>query len=85
MSTAASSFPFQDRLQIPRPLHSAKLKMPELKPYKGDYYLWEYVPNIGASVVSLLLFIGTTGFHCWKAWQTKARFCIAFCFGGTCE
>lgn len=50
--------------------------MPELKPYKGDYYLWEYVPNIGASVVFLVLFIGATGFHCWKAWRTKVAFAL---------
>jgi hypothetical protein len=60
-------------------------KMPELKPYKGDYYLWEYVPSIGASVVFLLFFLRATGYHCWKVWRMKARFCIAFCIGGVCK
>ncbi|KAL4794964.1 RTA1 like protein-domain-containing protein [Aspergillus venezuelensis] len=56
--------------------------MAELKPFRGDYYLWEYVPSIAASVIFLLLFLAATVFHCWKAKNTKAKFCIAFCIGG---
>ncbi|OQE18739.1 hypothetical protein PENSTE_c017G07645 [Penicillium steckii] len=59
--------------------------MSTLKPYKGDYYLWEYIPSIGASVVFLLFFLAATCYHSWKIWQTKARFCIAFCIGGIFE
>jgi hypothetical protein len=59
--------------------------MPELEPYKGDYYLWQYVPSIGASVLFLILFVAATAFHFWKVWKTKSRFCIAFCVGGLCE
>ncbi|KAL4940212.1 hypothetical protein BDV06DRAFT_230509 [Aspergillus oleicola] len=56
--------------------------MAKLEPYVGNYYLWEYVPSIAASIIFLLLFLAATVFHCWKAWKTNARFCIAFCLGG---
>ncbi|KAL5335193.1 RTA1 like protein-domain-containing protein [Aspergillus crustosus] len=59
--------------------------MAKLEPYVGDYYLWEYVPSMAASIIFLLLFLAATSFHCWKAWKTGARFCIPFCIGGLFE
>ncbi|KAL4918376.1 RTA1 like protein-domain-containing protein [Aspergillus aurantiobrunneus] len=59
--------------------------MAKLEPYVGDYYLWEYIPSLPASIVFLLLFLAATVFHCWKAWRTRARFCIPFCIGGLFE
>ncbi|CEN60407.1 hypothetical protein ASPCAL02847 [Aspergillus calidoustus] len=59
--------------------------MAKLEPFRGDYYLWEYVPSIAASIVFLILFFIPTAFHCWKAWKTRARFCIPFCIGGIFE
>ncbi|GFN20335.1 RTA1 domain-containing protein [Aspergillus tubingensis] len=59
--------------------------MAKLEPYSGDYYLWEYVPSIAASVIFLLLFLAPTLFHVWKAWKTHARFCIPFILGGVFE
>ncbi|KAL4929757.1 RTA1 domain-containing protein [Aspergillus undulatus] len=56
--------------------------MAKLEPFRGDYYLWEYVPSMAASIIFLLLFFAATAFHCWKAWKAKARFCIPFCIGG---
>ncbi|KAL4998977.1 RTA1 like protein [Aspergillus recurvatus] len=58
--------------------------MPKLEPFQGDYYLWEYVPSMALSVIFLLLFFGPTLFHVWKAWETRARFCIPFIIGGVC-
>lgn len=58
--------------------------MAKLEPYSGDYYLWEYVPSMAASVIFLLLFLAPTLFHVWKAWKTHARFCIPFILGGVC-
>lgn len=58
--------------------------MAKLEPYAGDYYLWEYIPSLPASVIFLILFLGATAFHSWKAWSTRARFCIPFCIGGLC-
>ncbi|KAL4979001.1 RTA1 like protein-domain-containing protein [Aspergillus desertorum] len=59
--------------------------MAKLEPYAGDYYLWEYIPSLPASVIFLLLFLAATLFHCWKAWKARARFCIPFCTGGLFE
>lgn len=91
--TILVSYPFSEILYsnigplslLPSRLNSIYPKMPTLKPYKGDYYLWEYIPPIGASVVFLLFFLAATCYHSWKIWQTKARFCIAFCIGGICK
>ncbi|KAL4879540.1 RTA1 like protein-domain-containing protein [Aspergillus karnatakaensis] len=58
--------------------------MVKLEPYRGDYYLWEYVPSMAASIVFLLLFLAATAYHTWQAWKTKARFCIPFVIGGLC-
>ncbi|KAL4811857.1 RTA1 like protein [Aspergillus spinulosporus] len=59
--------------------------MAKLEPYQGDYYLWEYVPSVALSVIFLLLFLALTLFHVWKAWKTRARFCIPFIMGGVFE
>ncbi|KAL4747097.1 hypothetical protein BDW72DRAFT_197094 [Aspergillus terricola var. indicus] len=59
--------------------------MAKLEPYIGDYYLWEYIPSLPASIIFLLLFLAATLFHCWKAWKARARFCIPFCIGGLFE
>lgn len=58
--------------------------MANLEAFRGDYYLWEYVPSMAASVIFLLLFFAPTLFHVWKAWKTRARFCIPFIIGGVC-
>ncbi|KAF3931566.1 hypothetical protein ABW19_dt0208691 [Dactylella cylindrospora] len=60
--------------------------MAVLKPFRGGtYYLWKYLPNVGAAVVFCLLFLGATAFQCWKIWKTKTRFCIPFAIGGFCQ
>ncbi|KAL5046470.1 hypothetical protein BDW71DRAFT_207265 [Aspergillus fruticulosus] len=59
--------------------------MAKLEAFRGDYYLWEYVPSMAASVIFLLLFLALTLFHVWKAWKTRARFCIPFIIGGVFE
>lgn len=59
--------------------------MAKLEPYSGDYYLWEYVPSMPASIIFFFLFLGATAFHCWKTWTTKSRFCIPFWVGGLCS
>lgn len=58
--------------------------MAKLEAFRGDYYLWEYVPSMAASVIFVLLFLAPTLFHVWKAWKTRARFCIPFIIGGVC-
>ncbi|RJE25730.1 RTA1 domain protein [Aspergillus sclerotialis] len=59
--------------------------MVKLEAFRGDYYLWEYVPSMAASVIFVLLFLTPTLFHAWMAWKTRARFCIPFIIGGVFE
>ncbi|PYH97633.1 RTA1 like protein [Aspergillus ellipticus CBS 707.79] len=59
--------------------------MAKLEPYKGDYYLWQYVPSLGAAVFFILLFLGATITHFIKLTRSRARFCIPFAIGGIFE
>ncbi|KGO70835.1 RTA-like protein [Penicillium expansum] len=59
--------------------------MAELKPYRGGYYLWKYLPSIPAAVIFLVLFAAATTFHFWKLHRTKAWLCLAFSIGGLFE
>ncbi|KAF7959068.1 hypothetical protein EAE96_002585 [Botrytis aclada] len=52
-----------------------------LEPYRGDYYLWNYIPSIAASIIFIILFIITTALHTWRLFKTKSWFCISFCVG----
>ena len=56
--------------------------MAVLEPYKHGYYLWKYVPSIGAAVFFCILFIVMTGGHVWRIYRTRAWFCIPFAIGG---
>lgn len=47
--------------------------------------VWLYDPSVPVAVIFLLLFLGLTLAHCWRIWQTKAKFCIAFAVGGVCK
>ncbi len=59
--------------------------VPGVEPTKGGYYLWRYVPNKGAAVLFLLLFLASLLFISWKIWKTRARFCIVFAIGCFCR
>ncbi|CAG7915536.1 unnamed protein product [Penicillium olsonii] len=59
--------------------------MPELKPYRGGYYLWKYVPSLPGAIIFLILFFVATVFHFWKIHRTKAWFFLAFAIGGIFE
>ncbi|RAH70016.1 uncharacterized protein BO66DRAFT_438720 [Aspergillus aculeatinus CBS 121060] len=56
--------------------------MVQLKPYKGDYYLWEYVPNLGAAVVFLLIFAVLTAMHTYRLIKTRTWFFELYGYGG---
>lgn len=58
--------------------------MPTLKPFKGDHYLWTYVPNLPAAVVFAIVFAALAIAHGWKTVKTKSWYCIAFVVGGCC-
>ncbi|RDW61103.1 hypothetical protein BP6252_12486 [Coleophoma cylindrospora] len=55
--------------------------MTNLLPYKGDYYLWKYVPSIGAAVFFILLFLGMSFCHSWRMFKTKTKSCWPFTIG----
>jgi len=59
--------------------------MAKLEPYKGGYYLWQYVPSIAAAVIFLLLFLGMTALISWRMFKTKTWFCLPFAIGGFCK
>jgi hypothetical protein len=55
--------------------------VPGVEPTRGGVYLWRYLPNQGAAILFLLLFMATFLFISWKIWRTCARFCIVFAIG----
>ncbi|KAK7414924.1 hypothetical protein QQX98_006249 [Neonectria punicea] len=55
--------------------------VPGVEPTRGGLYLWRYLPNKGAAVLFLLLFLASFLFLSWKIYTTRARFCIAFAAG----
>ncbi|KAM5352940.1 hypothetical protein ACJ41O_005662 [Fusarium nematophilum] len=55
--------------------------VPGVKPTKGGYYLWRYLPSVGAAVLFLLLFLASFLFISWKIWRTRTKFCIVFAIG----
>lgn len=59
--------------------------MAELKPYKGDFYLWDYLPSTVAAVIFIILFIGATGFVGFRMVKTRTWFSIPFVIGGLCK
>ncbi|KAI9150326.1 Protein RTA1 [Paramyrothecium foliicola] len=57
----------------------------ELLPYRDDFYLWSYVPNMVAAIVFLIIFLGLSLLHSWKMWRHRMWFCIPFVVGGYLE
>ncbi|EGX95234.1 RTA1 domain protein, putative [Cordyceps militaris CM01] len=55
--------------------------VPGVEPTKGGLYLWRFLPNLGAAVLFLLLFLGSFLYLSWKMWRTKAWFCTVFLIG----
>ena len=56
--------------------------MPELKPYKGDFYLWHYVPSIVAGGTVAGSFAVLTLWVVWRIFKTRTLFSIPFVIGG---
>ncbi|KAF4959581.1 hypothetical protein FSARC_10695 [Fusarium sarcochroum] len=59
--------------------------MAELKPYKGHYYLWQYVPNQAAAVIFVVLFLLGTAAITFRMVQTRTWFTCVFVIGGLFE
>ncbi|KAM0228719.1 hypothetical protein ACHAP5_011870 [Fusarium lateritium] len=59
--------------------------MAELKPYKGHYYLWQYIPNKAAAVIFLILFLLGTAAITFRMFKTRTWFTCVFVIGGLFE
>ncbi|KAF2012065.1 RTA1-domain-containing protein [Aaosphaeria arxii CBS 175.79] len=67
------------------PTVSILLRRGELLPYKGDFYLWKYVPSMAAAVIFLILFLIASAMHTWKMYRQRMWFCVCFVIGGYLE
>ncbi|KAI9899737.1 hypothetical protein N3K66_006198 [Trichothecium roseum] len=56
--------------------------MAKLEPFRGEYYLWKYLPSAAAAAVFLVLFLIATLAISWRIWRTRTWFCSAFAVGG---
>jgi hypothetical protein len=56
--------------------------MPELKPYKGEFFLWQYVPSKPAALAIAALFIASTLLVVFRMVKTRTLFSIPFVLGG---
>lgn len=56
--------------------------MAVLEPFRGNYYLWKYLPSVPAAVIFCIIFLTTTLAYVWKIWKTRAWFCIPMAIGG---
>lgn len=56
--------------------------MAELKPYRGDYYLWLYIPSTPAAALFTALFSLGTAYTMWRMFKSRTWFCTAFVVGG---
>ncbi|CEI63826.1 hypothetical protein FVEN_g9133 [Fusarium venenatum] len=59
--------------------------MAVLKPFKGDYYLWEYLPSLTGAISFTIAFLLITSAQGWCMFKGKHWFCIPFFIGGVCE
>lgn len=67
------------------PLRNQFSIMPELKPYRGDFYLWKYVPSPIAAGIVAGCFAVLTLWIVWRIIRTRTRYAIPFAIGGICE
>jgi hypothetical protein len=61
-----------------------KAKMVELKPFKGHYYLWKYLPSIPLAGAFAAAFLILTILLCWRMFKTRYWSAIPFAIGGVC-
>ncbi|KAI9150325.1 Protein RTA1 [Paramyrothecium foliicola] len=52
------------------------------KPFRGDFYLWKYVPSMAAAVIFIVLFLILSLAHTWKMIKMHMWFCLPFVIGG---
>ncbi|CZR53714.1 related to Rtm1p [Phialocephala subalpina] len=59
--------------------------MAVLKPFKGDYYFWKYLPSQVASITFIVLFLVIFVLHSWRICKNRSWFCIWFAIGCLCS
>ncbi|KAF3807752.1 Protein RTM1 [Colletotrichum gloeosporioides] len=59
--------------------------MAVLEPFRGNYYLWKYLPSVPAAIIFCIIFLTATFAYMWKIWKTRAWFCIPMAIGGYME
>lgn len=59
--------------------------MSELKPFRGDYYLWHYLPSIAAAAIFAVIFAILTIALLWRMCKTRTWYFTAFIIGGLCK
>ncbi|KAH7196513.1 RTA1 like protein-domain-containing protein [Fusarium flagelliforme] len=59
--------------------------MARLKPFKGNYYLWEYVPSLPGATSFAIAFLLITLAQGHRMYRGKHWFTIPFFIGGICE
>ncbi|ROW08233.1 hypothetical protein VMCG_03308 [Cytospora schulzeri] len=55
--------------------------MAQILPYKGDYYLWNYVPSLPGAIVFIVLFAIATAVHGWRMFRHRVWFHIPLVLG----
>lgn len=56
--------------------------MASLEPYKGNYYLWKYLPSLEGAIVSAALFGIATIAHMLRLSKNRSWFAVPFPIGG---
>ncbi|KAI0144945.1 RTA1 like protein-domain-containing protein [Pestalotiopsis sp. NC0098] len=59
--------------------------MAELKPFRGNYYLWHYVPSLFAAIIFIIIFLLLTIAHAYGMHQKRVWFCSPVVIGGLME
>lgn len=62
-----------------------RVTMAQLKPYKGGYYIWHYVPSQAAGIVFAVAFALLTAAAMWRMFHTRTWYCSVFVIGGLCK
>ncbi|KAG9227941.1 RTA1 like protein-domain-containing protein [Amylocarpus encephaloides] len=50
-----------------------------------DFGVWNYLPSVAAAVIFVILFSGSTIFHCFQIFKKKSFFFVPFALGGYFE
>lgn len=64
------------------PLINVLSRRGELLSYKGDFFLWSYVPSMPAAIIFCIIFLGLSMVHTWKLLRNRMWFCLPFAIGG---